>query len=307
MTPPELKAGAPFDLAEYLGQQKDRIDTYLDRFLPAEDCPPETIHSAMRYSVFAGGKRIRPILTLSTAEATGGSFGTAIYVACALEMIHTYSLIHDDLPAMDDDDYRRGRPTCHKQFGEGIAILAGDGLLTHAFHLLTQVPLPDEASHRRVLVMERICRAIGTEKGMIGGQVVDLLSQGKDFTEDELDYIHSSKTGALIEASVSCAGILSGVDGAQLERLRLFGSRIGLAFQIVDDVLDIEGTADEVGKTLGKDQAVSKATYPALYGVDQSKKVAVELVEEAMESIDFLGEKAAALRELARFISVRRF
>ncbi len=305
-----------FSLDRYLEPRRALIESRLDGWLPPAHHPPSIIHEAMRYSVFAGGKRIRPLLAIAAAEAVTGTSiletpvvagGKAtLQFACALEMIHTYSLIHDDLPAMDNDDYRRGRLTCHKVYGEGIAILAGNALMTHAFELLAsgRDEVPPSA---RLEVIERLCRAIGTEGGVIAGQVADLCTQGKPFTAADLNYIHASKTGALIEASVTCAGMLAGASPDQLADLSLFGRKTGLAFQIVDDVLDVVATSAELGKTSGKDSAGGKATYPALYGVERSREAAAKLVAEAVERLQPWGESARPLTELARFISVRRF
>lgn len=296
-----------FEFDAYLESQRKVVDSHLDKFLPPEEEYPEVIHRAMRYSVFAGGKRIRPILALAASEAVGGQFEKSVRLACALELIHTYSLIHDDLPAMDDDDHRRGLLTCHKVFGEGIAILAGNGLMAHAFQLLTEIPGGEGFSDTKIKVLNGLCRAIGTQHGVIAGQVVDLVTEGKPFSAGELEYIHSSKTGALIEASVYCSALLAEADELYLECLRTFGLKAGLAYQIVDDVLDMEGSREELGKTPGKDISGQKATYPALYGLQESRHTARRLVEEAIDAIRCLGEKGAALRELARFISIRRF
>ncbi len=303
-----LKKQAPgpnVNLAEYLRQQREIVNDHLNHFLPASNAHPEVIHQAIRYSVFAGGKRLRPILALATNEALEGDFEKAIHLASALEMIHTYSLIHDDLPAMDDDDYRRGRPTAHKRFGEGIAILAGDALLTLAFQVLVEIPETPASVERKVAVIRRICRAIGTEKGMIGGQVLDLTTQGKPFSQEQLEYIHSSKTGALIEASVYCAALLSEASQETCRRLGAFGSSIGLAFQIVDDILDVEGSSTELGKASGRDSSRHKATYPALYGVQTSRTMVTRLIDNAGEEIAFLDSQGTILKELACFISTR--
>ncbi|MFQ5929376.1 MAG: polyprenyl synthetase family protein [Acidobacteriota bacterium] len=296
-----------FSIEQYLNQKKQTLDQYLDDFLPAADSDPEIIHEAMRYSVFAGGKRIRPILALATGEALGGDFQELIYLACALEMIHTYSLIHDDLPAMDDDDYRRGQLTAHKKFGEGIAILAGNALLTLAFQRLAEIPTRSDEAEIKLAVMRHICRAIGTARGMLAGQVMDLVTQSNPFSSEQLEQIHSSKTGALIQASVYCSALVSGASQEARKRLGAFGSSVGLAFQIVDDILDVEGSSRVLGKTPGKDDLNHKATYPAMYGLQTSRKIAAELVESAIQEISFLGPRADVLRELARFISVRRF
>lgn len=299
------RAGSrPFLLDRFLADRKRLVEDFLDRFLPPEDSPPEVIHRAMRYSIFAGGKRIRPILALAAAEAVGGTVEQVIRFVCALEMVHTYSLIHDDLPAMDDDDLRRGRPTCHRKFTEGIAILAGNGLMTRAFGLLA-----DEAcgAEIRLEVMRALCEAIGAERGIIAGQVVDLTTQGQPFSAEELEFIHSCKTGALIEAAVSCPVMICEAGEFALGRFREFGMKVGLAFQIVDDILDVTGTAEEMGKAVGKDDQVQKATYPALFGLEKSHEEAARLVGEAIRALDFLGDAGSTLAELARFVTVRRF
>ncbi len=283
-TTPVLKDDSTFQ--EYLDRQKGIVDEQLDHCLPPLHTPPEIIHEAMRYSVFPGGKRIRPILALSTGKALGGDFQKLITLAAALEMIHTYSLIHDDLPAMDDDDYRRGQPSTHKKFGEAIALLAGNGLLIRAFQLLAEFPA----------VLDQICRATGTTEGMLAGQVMDLEKRGKPFSAQQLEQIHSAKTGALIQASVCCAALLSGASEEAYKRLSSFGRRVGLAFQIVDDVLDCS-----------QDSSKPPATYPATYGLQNSREIAIELVEQATQDIEPLGSRGETLTELARFISVRRF
>jgi len=298
---------AKLDIADYMQRQKKLVDSFLEDYLPPRSMYPEIIHEAMRYSVFAGGKRIRPILALATGEALGGDCRALIALAGALELIHTYSLIHDDLPSMDDDDLRRGQPTAHKKFGEGVAILAGDALLTLAFQLLAEIPVPHDQQERKIKVIHKIARAIGTSCGMVGGQVVDLTTQGKPFSREQLNYIHSSKTGALIQASVRCAALLSNADENARSALADFGASIGLAFQIVDDILDIEGTPEQLGKTSGKDRVEKKATYPAMYGVETSRQVTEKLVEDAVHEVAFLGPKGEVLRELAKFISIRRF
>jgi geranylgeranyl diphosphate synthase, type II len=290
-----------------MARQKELVDTNLNKALPPADLYPETVHEAMRYSVFAGGKRLRPILALATAETLGGNLQPIIPLACALEMIHTYSLIHDDLPAMDNDDYRRGQLTCHKKYGEGIAILAGDALLTLAFQLLAEIPAPPEQAETTVRVIHELARAIGTSCGMVGGQVVDLATQGKPFSREQLDFIHSSKTGALIRASIQSAALLCEADEEVLQALARFGAKIGLAFQVVDDILDVEASPEQLGKTPGKDDLDGKATYPAMYGIETSRKMASQLVDEAIREIAFLRARGEILRELARFISIRRF
>ena len=297
----------PRAIKDYLTVQKRLVDQQLDRLLPTAETYPPVIHTAMRYSLFAGGKRIRPALALATGEALRGDPTGLLELACALEMIHTYSLIHDDLPAMDNDDFRRGSSTLHKKYGEGIAILAGNGLLTRAFEVLAQLSESTVPATVRAEIISRICRAVGTRGGMLAGQAVDLLTQGKPFTREELEYIHSAKTGALLQASVSSAALLSGVEEAQLNKLSLFGAKIGLAFQVVDDMLDVEGSTREMGKRSGQDVLEEKATYPALMGVGESRQTAQRLVQEAIAQLEFLGDRGERLRQLARFISIRRF
>lgn len=292
---------------QYLREQKEIVDAYLDGFLPPAQTHPEIVHEACRYSLFAGGKRIRPILALATGEALGGDFSRLIYWACALEMIHTYSLMHDDLPAMDDDDYRRGRPTAHKVFGEGIAILAGNALLTRAFQLLAEIPGGSSWASIKVDLIHRIAEALGTCGGLIGGQVADLTSQGKPFSPEQLDYIHSSKTGALIQVSVVGAACLSKASEEVRRHLEIYGSHVGLAFQIVDDILDEEGRSTEMGKASRKDSLQRKMTYPALYGLERSRKMALQLIRKAIREIVFLGARGHTLKEVAEFTSVRRF
>ncbi|MBI3665892.1 MAG: polyprenyl synthetase family protein [Acidobacteria bacterium] len=257
----------------------------------------------MRYSLFAGGKRIRPILCLEAAASVADSSPGVEVPACALEMIHTYSLIHDDLPALDNDDYRRGRPSCHKAFGEAIAILAGDALLTRAFQVVaegTGVP-----AARQVGVVRELAQAAGTVNGMIGGQVADLEAEGKPVEEEHLHYIHRAKTAALIRAAVRVGGIYAGASEEQLEALSRYGGRIGLAFQIVDDVLDVVESTEGLGKTAGKDAAQKKATFPALYGVERSRRMAQQAEMEALAALEIFGERARRLRELAALIVER--
>jgi geranylgeranyl diphosphate synthase type II len=294
---------APFET--YLKERAQEVDQALERFLPTESRAPETIHKAMRYSVFAGGKRLRPVLVIAGAEAVGGRMADVMPTACALELIHTYSLIHDDLPAMDNDDFRRGRPTSHKVFGEAMAILAGDGLLTHAFRLIADNWRPgmDPGVLRDVLV--DVADAAGTD-GMVGGQVADLEAEGRRIGADMLDYIHLHKTAALIRTSIRVGARLSGATAAQLEALSVAGGDLGLAFQIVDDILDVTGTTEQLGKTAGKDQAQQKATYPAIHGLDASQARAGRLVGEALQALAPLGPPAEPLRALARFILERK-
>ncbi|MFQ5739952.1 MAG: polyprenyl synthetase family protein [Acidobacteriota bacterium] len=291
---------------QYLVRQKEIVDTHLGKFLPPAHAHPQVIHEAMRYSMFAGGKRIRPILTLATGEALHGPFNALIYLACALEMIHTYSLVHDDLPAMDNDDYRRGKPSLHRSFGEDLAILAGDALLTRAFQLLAEIPAGQASAEAKLTVIHRICRAIGTCRGMLAGQVVDLTTQNKAFSRKKLESLHSAKTGALIHACVYCGALLSNAPEEQRRKLSVFGSNIGLAFQIMDDILDVEGSLQELGKTTGKDKIKGKATYASLYGVETSRRIAHDLLERALDEIEFLGGRGQKLRDLAGFICSRR-
>lgn len=295
-----------FDLDRYLAEHRVGIDRYLGDIIPAGETHPQVIHEAMRYSVFAGGKRIRPILALATAQALAKPLEPMMPLAAALELTHTYSLIHDDLPALDDDDYRRGKPTLHRQFGEGVAILAGNGLLNLAFDQLA-VQLEAGSAGKNLKVIQLFSRAIGTLRGMIGGQVVDLLTQGNPYTAEDLQYIHESKTGALVHAAVYCSAVQCDAEDEELAEISAFGARIGLAFQVVDDILDVEGSSKEMGKEPGKDEAVSKATYPDLFGLAESKRIAGGLVDEALQHLAVLGSSGQILGELARFISVRRF
>jgi geranylgeranyl diphosphate synthase, type II len=279
------------------------IEEALDRLLPKEEAHPASIHKAMRYSVFAGGKRIRPILCLEAAAMFSENPVAAVSAGCALEFIHTYSLIHDDLPALDNDDFRRGKPTCHKVFGEAIAILAGDALLTLAFQTLAFVPVEPQ---RRLNILATIAQAAGTDRGMIGGQVADLEAEKKTPDVGTLEYIHRSKTAALIRASIVAGGIAGGATNEDVERLKCFGENIGWAFQVVDDILDVEESSAVLGKTAGKDQAQQKATYPALFGILQSRDIAADLAAKALSELDFYGERASRLRELAQFLVARR-
>jgi geranylgeranyl diphosphate synthase type II len=290
-----------------LDERRRSIEAALDRALPSETAWPETIHRAVRYSLFAGGKRIRPILVLASAEAVGGGREEALPLACAVEMIHTYSLIHDDLPAMDDDDLRRGRPTNHKVYGEAIAILAGDALLTRAFHLLAQ--LPDDASEaavrRRLAATALLAEACGTT-GLVGGQVMDLESEGQTIPADALERLHRAKTGALLSACVRGGAVLGGATPDQLERLTRYASAIGLVFQIVDDILDVTESAAQLGKTAGTDIQAQKATYVSVHGLPRARVMAAELLQDALDSLAPLGERAALLSGIARLIVERK-
>lgn len=290
-------------LAEYLVDSRARIDAELERLVPAESEYPETIHRAMRHSLFAGGKRIRPILCLAAAEALNAREAAVVRAACSLELVHTYSLIHDDLPALDDDDFRRGVLTCHKVFGEAMAILAGDALLTLAFQVLSE--LDDTSAERSRQMSAELARAAGTVRGMIGGQVADLEAEGREIDRRHLEYIHRAKTGALLRASVRLGAIAGGGSEAEFAALGGYGEHIGLAFQIVDDVLDVIGSKESLGKTAGKDAAQKKATYPSLYGLDESRRMASEHLEKALASLEPFGDRARWLRELAGMIVSR--
>ncbi|MBI4480228.1 MAG: polyprenyl synthetase family protein [Acidobacteria bacterium] len=303
--PPSVPADAATSLAAHLEQQRQRIDGRLEQLVPPEIAPPSSIHRAMRYSLFAGGKRLRPILCLETSRMLSAEPNQDIdAIASTLELIHTYSLIHDDLPALDDDDYRRGKPTCHKMFGEAMAILAGDALLTLAFRVLSTLPgsTPDV---RSALVAE-LSDAAGTVDGMIGGQVADLEAVTNPPHAELLEYIHRSKTAALFRAAVSMGAIAERAEPATLARLAQFGQTAGLAFQIADDILDVESSTEALGKTAGKDAAQKKATYPALYGVERSRQMASEWIGEAKALLEPFGERASVLRELADRLVFRK-
>lgn len=295
------------DLKSYLKEQCARIDAALDRFLPKETVLPHSLHKAMRYSIFAGGKRVRPILMLAACQAVGGDTEKAIPAACAMEMIHTYSLIHDDLPAMDDDDFRRGNPTNHKVFGEAIAILAGDALLTEAFKLISDPRFADGCDPvARLTVIHEIANCAGSH-GMVGGQVVDMESEGKaDIDLPTVQYIHTHKTGALIKASVVSGALLGNADQQKLAAITRYGEAAGLAFQIADDILDIEGTTEEIGKDAGSDEARGKATYPAVMGLVAAKEEAQAMMDEAMRALEVFGAEADPLREIAAYIVKRK-
>ena len=290
-------------LPEFFETDRAVIEIALEKLLPPEDAQPASIHRAMRYSVFAGGKRIRPIFCLESARLFTDPGEAVSHVACALEFIHTYSLIHDDLPALDNDDFRRGKPTCHKKFGDAIAILAGDGLLTLAFATLAGASLAPE---RRVRVISEVASAAGTVRGMVGGQVADLEAEGKSPDAATLEYIHQSKTAALIRASIVAGGIAAGAGEQDTSRLRQFGENIGWAFQVVDDILDVEESSAALGKTAGKDEAQKKATYPALYGLEKSREIAADLLARALEQIAPYGDRGRRLEQLARFQVERR-
>lgn len=290
-------------LAGYLAQQQKRVDEALDHCVPPESAEPQSIHKAMRYSLFAGGKRVRPILCMSAAYAVSDEPEGIEAPACALEMIHTYSLIHDDLPALDNDDLRRGWPTCHKVFGEAMAILAGDALLTLAFEVLARSRVDAE---RRVNLIAELSTASGTVGGMIGGQVADLEGEGKQPNAHLLEQIHRAKTGALLRASLRMGGIYAGADEFQLRALTAYGEHVGLAFQIVDDVLDVEQPSEALGKTAGKDAKQQKITFPAVYGLAKSREMAERERLAACAALEPFGGRADRLRELADLIVYRK-
>jgi len=291
-------------LKETLEQGRTLTDAALDRLIPPETQHPASIHKAMRHSVFAGGKRLRPVLCIEAGRMVAGSLPVGIEeLGAALEMLHTYSLIHDDLPALDNDDLRRGRPTCHKVFGEAIAILAGDALQTQAYEVLSRLECPAEA---RVRIIQEIARGTGTVDGMIGGQVVDLEAEHAKPNAQMLEYIHRAKTAALITASLVSGGLYAGAKDHEVASLRAFGQSVGLAFQIVDDVLDVTQSSEQLGKTAGKDTAAEKATYPALFGIEESARQADELVSTAFAELNSVGERAETLKELARFLVERK-
>jgi geranylgeranyl diphosphate synthase, type II len=290
------------ELKEYLAERLELIDRALKRYLPPVDAMPARLHQAMHYSVFAGGKRIRPVLAIASCEAVGGDMGSALPAACAVEMIHTYSLIHDDLPAMDDDDYRRGRLTNHKVYGEATAVLAGDALLTDAFALLAGPAVGSDVSAKiRLRMVHTIARAAGSA-GMVGGQAADMDAEGKETDLPTLQFIHTRKTGSLILASAQVGAMAGGADEEELAAITRYGEAAGLAFQIADDILDIVGDQAVLGKDTGKDQARGKATYPALLGIEQSRRRARELRDLAIEALAPLGDRAEPLCAIARFI-----
>jgi geranylgeranyl diphosphate synthase type II len=290
-------------LPSFFEEDLQMVDAALQRLLPPADAPPVSIHEAMRYSVFAGGKRIRPILCLETARIFTGEIAPTLHPACAIEFIHTYSLIHDDLPALDNDDLRRGKPTCHKKFGEAIAILAGDALLTLAFETIGAAPVDAEL---RVAMLTEIATSAGTIDGMVGGQVADLEAEGKQVGGDTLEYIHRAKTAALIRAAITAGAICGGASKDDVARLRHFGETIGWAFQVRDDILDVEESSAALGKTAGKDIAQKKATYPAVFGLKRSHEISNELSSQAIADLAAYGDRAARLREIGEFLVQRR-
>jgi geranylgeranyl diphosphate synthase type II len=291
------------NLREYLGQQQKIVDAELDRLVPTESTDPQTIHRAMRYSLFAGGKRIRPILCIEAARTVNDDCAGVVPAACSLELIHTYSLVHDDLPAMDNDDYRRGKLTNHKVFGEAIAVLAGDALLTLAFEVLARIDAPAD---RKARLISELAVSSGTVGGMIGGQVADLEGEGKPPDAQLLETIHRAKTGALLRASLRMGAIYGGATEQQYDALSCYGEHVGLAFQIVDDILDVEQSSEELGKTAGKDAAQHKITFPAVYGLEESRRMAQVECERAHAVLKPFGGRAERLHELADLIVQRK-
>lgn len=287
------------DLNDYLKERKAMVDEALERFLPPASDVPNVLHEAIRYSALDGGKRLRPVLTLAACEAVGEAIETALPAACAIECIHCFSLIHDDLPCMDDDDFRRGRPTSHKTYGEATALLAGDALLSLAFELVAQTPLNDK--NKVLQTVQLLARATGTG-GMIGGQVLDMQAQGRQVTRDDVEQIHRWKTGALLEASVVVGAMLGGGTDGQIEAMSAYGRHIGLAFQVADDLLDLRGDSEKLGKSTGSDLRMQKATYPSVIGVEASEELARQAMKDAVDALSGFDNRAEPLRLLARFI-----
>ena len=292
------------DLQKYLPARIKLIDQALNRHLPKATVKPVTIHKAMRYSIFVGGKRLRPILCLAAAEACGGQPANALPHACAVECIHTYSLIHDDLPCMDDDDFRRGQPTSHKVFGEGVAVLAGDALLTVAFEILARSR--ETSRYKMPALIKELAVASGS-LWLIGGQVADLEGEGKKLGGEELKFIHRAKTAALLTAAIRLGGMSANATAAQLKNLTVFGQSVGLAFQVIDDILDVTQTSEKLGKSAGKDVAAQKATYPAIFGLEKSRKEAHRLTLQAREALEPFGAKGATLNALADYLLKRDY
>ncbi|HEV2176288.1 MAG TPA: farnesyl diphosphate synthase [Terriglobia bacterium] len=292
-------------LQPYLDEQRSVVDAEIEHLLPPAGAYPESIHRAMRYAVFAGGKRLRPILCAEAGRLFDGDAPGLLRLASALELIHTYSLIHDDLPALDNDDLRRGKPTCHRVFGEAVAILAGNALLTLAFETLAAPSADPDAEHQRLRIIHEIAQAIGTRGGMLGGEVVDLESTAQAADSTTLDYIHAAKTGSFIRAAVRCGAMVANAAEADLTRLTQYGEKVGLAFQIADDLLDVLGSKEMLGKAVRKDGAQRKATYPGLHGVEASQRIAAGLIDEACEVLALYGSRAERLREIARFLIAR--
>ena len=292
------------ELKDYLKSQLELVDDALNNFLPKVSVSPRTIHQAMRYSVFAGGKRLRPILTLAAAQACGGTSENALAPACAVEMMHTYSLVHDDLPGMDNDDLRRGRPTSHKVYGEGMAVLAGDALLTEAFITLASTPNTERYSLKDILLEFAVC---GGSTKLIGGQVLDLEGEDQDLTREELVKIHENKTAALLTTSLRLGGMTANATPEQLKALTDFGYNLGLAFQVIDDILDVTQSTEKLGKTAGKDEAANKATYQSILGLEESKAEAKRLTGKALAALETFGDNGKTLEAIARYLLDREF
>jgi geranylgeranyl diphosphate synthase type II len=292
------------NLKPYLKSREKLIDRALDGYLPKENVRPTTIHKAMRYSLFAGGKRLRPILTLAAAEACGGKIDNALPLACAMECIHTYSLVHDDLPSMDNDDFRRGRPTCHKVFGDGIAVLAGDALLTIAFEIVSRAKPPHH--YDSFTVLRELAVAAGSRK-LIAGQVADLEAEGKKVSLADLRYIHQNKTAAILTASVCLGAMSANATAKELAAMTKFGRALGLAFQVIDDILDVTQTSEKLGKSAGKDIAAQKATYPALIGLEKSRAEAKKLTKQAHDALSIFEKRAETLHGLANYLLKREY
>ncbi len=288
----------------YLKSRQKKIDRALDRFLPKATVKPPTIHKAMRYSLFAGGKRLRPVLCLAAAEASGGKIDNALPLACALECIHTYSLVHDDLPSMDNDDFRRGRPTCHRVFGDGIAVLAGDALLTIAFEIVSRAK--SASRYNMSILLRELAIAAGSEK-LIAGQVADLEAEGRKVNRAQLRYIHENKTAAILTTSVRLGAMSANATEKKLEAITKFGRALGLAFQVMDDILDVTQTSEKLGKSAGKDVAAHKATYPAVIGLEKSRAEARRLTRQAHDALSIFGAKAEALHALANYLLEREY
>lgn len=292
------------DLKDWLKEKQKLVDKALGSYLPSEITSPESIHKAMRYSVFAGGKRLRPILCLAAAEACAGVLESALAPACATEVMHTYSLVHDDLPCMDDDDLRRGRPTSHKVFGEGMAVLTGDALLTEVFIIIAKTPPTERYGVKEYL--EEIA-VTGSSQKLIGGQVLDLEGEGRALDKKDLICIHENKTAALLTSSVRLGAMTANASPLELEALTTFGYNLGLAFQVIDDILDVTQTTEVLGKTAGKDEAVDKSTYPAILGLEASRKEAARLTKEALTALDVFGQKGKRLEQIARYLLEREY
>jgi geranylgeranyl diphosphate synthase, type II len=294
------------ELRIYLDEKRAIVEGALNRFFPRPEGPASDVVEAMRYSLFAGGKRLRPILCMAGASAVGGDESNALPVACALELIHTYSLIHDDLPAMDDDDMRRGKPTCHKVFVDAVAVLAGDGLLTEAFHLMGRGDFSGPVSPSVLLKAVTMIASSAGYQGMVGGQVVDIQSEGKGVDASLVEYIHTHKTGALITASVASGALIGGGTAGQVVSIQAYGQKIGLAFQIADDILDIEGDTRTLGKGVGNDARKKKITFPSVLGLEKSKEIQQSLIKEAVDLLESFDHRADPLREIALYIIERK-